>query len=78
MLTVHSSPLQNQNSHGSISAAVMELFQNCIIEKKEHTLHLLQRQDGDGAGLCRAHTAHRHGEMLVGKRGLLSTKVVFL
>lgn len=36
-LCAHSSPLQNQDSHWSINAAVMELFQNCIIEKKEHT-----------------------------------------
>lgn len=28
-------------------------------KKKEHTLHLLLRQD-DGAGLCRTHGDHKH------------------
>lgn len=61
-MCARSSLLQDQNSHWSINAAVMGTLPELHYgkkKKKEHTLHLLQRQ-GDGAGLCRTHEAHKH------------------
>lgn len=54
--------LQARSSHWSINAAVMGTLPELHYEKKkkkEHPLHLLQRQD-DAAGLCGTRGAHKH------------------